>query len=153
MEFHIPYLALRTGSRQKDTRDPQDKNYELRASLEMPGPMKASSETLFCYEAQISFLLVGVDEWYWTAYCCTDTFFGSERPPSSYAGLGLDGPVGDPQVLSSHPIWNPRDYFLRVLSARISQATKEWAVIVAILQSRLESYVGKYCQDCAAVCS
>jgi hypothetical protein len=152
MEFQIPYLALRTGRRHEDKRDPQDPNYELRASVEMPAPIEGPSEPLFYYEAQISFLLVGVDEWYWTAYCCTDSFFGSEQSPSSYTALRLDGPAGG-TLLSSQPIWNPRDYFLRIFSARISQATKEWAVVVAILQSRLESYVGRNCQPCAAACS
>jgi hypothetical protein len=143
MEFHIPYLALRTGRKHEDKRFlPQDPMTELRAWTEMPEPIEGHSEPLFYYEAQTSCLLIGVDEWYWTAYCCTDTFFGSERTPISYADLGLDGPTGG-SLLSSQPAWNPRDYFLRVLSARMSQATKEWVVVVAILQSRLESYVGR----------
>jgi hypothetical protein len=139
MEFHIPYLALRTEKRKDKRVSPQDPAKELRACTELPGD---PTEHLFYYEAQISCLLIGVDEWYWTAYCCTDTFFGSEQPPSSYAELGLDAPTGG-SLLSSKPVWNPRDYFLRVLSARMSQATKEWAVVVAKLQSRLESYVGR----------
>jgi hypothetical protein len=53
--------------------------------------------------------------------------------------------------MSSQPVWNPRSYFLRALATRISQATKEWAVVVAVLQSRLESYVGRECQTCAVV--
>jgi hypothetical protein len=151
MEFHIPYLALRSGKRHEDKRDPHDPKYELRASVEMPAPIEGPSEPLFYYEAQTSFLLVGVDEWYWTAYCCTDTFFGSERSPSSYADLRLDGPAGGSPFMSSQPVWNPRSYFLRALATRISQATKEWAVVVAVLQSRLESYVGRECQTCAVV--
>lgn len=143
MEFHIPYLALRRGEdTPKDTRkSPQDPKGELRASTEMPEPIDGHSTPLCYYEAQVSCLIIGVDEWYWTAYCCTDSFFGSEKPPSSYVADKLDGPTGG-SVLSAEPAWNPRDYFLRVFSARISQATKEWAVVVATLQSRLESYVG-----------
>lgn len=95
------------------------------------------------YDAQISFLIVGTDEWFWTAYCCVDLYYGGNREsidtyhvsPSS-----LDAPSGGKRS-RQYPYWNPRDYFLEVLQRRIKQVTKEWSNVVTMLEERLESYV------------
>lgn len=94
----------------------------------------------FYFESQISFLLTGVDEWQWTAYCCVDTFFGSAKDPEWYMTKQLDGLSGVEQ-LANLPIWNPREYFLLVCSSRLSQVTMEWSNVVLKLQSRLDEYV------------
>ena len=95
-----------------------------------------SSADVFFYEAQISLLLVGVDEWLWTVYCCVDTFFGSERAPSNYEHNGQDAPSGGGRQ-TSYPVWSPRGYFLFVLSRRINQIAKEWRNIVSFVETEL----------------
>ncbi len=138
MELHVPYLALRKGERKIDVRSsPQHAKEGLRSS--MSATLEGPAEDLFYYESLISCLVIGVAEWFWTAYCCTDTF-GGDRTPTEYVDDDQDGPTGG-SALTTSPTWNPRTYFLLVLSCRIRQATKEWAVVVKALQSRLESYV------------
>lgn len=136
MEFHLPYMAVRDRSTtdHRKIRMP----YEMLKTLEMETSMTPNDS--FYYQAQISFLLTGVDEWHWTAYCCVDTFFGSERSPEWYISREFDGPPagGRAQFL---PLWNPREYFLFVLSRRLNQATKEWTNVVLRLESRLDEYV------------
>lgn len=93
------------------------------------------------HEAQISFLVAGIDEWYWTAYCCVDKYFGSEETIQSYLDKQLDAPIGGYGRLTEFPVWNPREYFLIVLSRRIRQVTREWSSLVVTLEERLQSYV------------
>ena len=92
------------------------------------------------YEAQISVVVTGIDEWFWTAYCCTDTYFGSEESVHYYHEHGLDAPTGG-EKSTDYPIWNPREYFLLVLSCRVKQTTKEWSNAIVALEKRLQYFV------------
>lgn len=136
MEFHLPYMAVRDRS----TTDPRKlrTSYEMLETLEME--TRQTHNDSFYYQAQISFLLTGVDEWHWTAYCCVDAFFGSERSPEWYFSREFDGPTAGGRT-QFQPLWNPRECFLSVLSRRLSQATKEWTNVVLKLESRLDEYV------------
>jgi len=139
MEFQLPYFALR-----QPLQPPvQDGRILFGKDLRNFKPMltsfaRGSSNALF-YEAQVSFLLVGVDEWYWTAYCCTDTFFGSERTPTWYKDDLRDGPTAIADV--DMPFWNPREYFLHVLSRRLGQVAAEWRNLIQRLEYCLEADV------------
>jgi hypothetical protein len=136
MEFHLPYMA----ARHKRYVDPRKlrTDYEMLETLEME-TTKTENDS-FYFQAQISFLLSGVDEWHWTAYCCVDTFFGSEKDPAWYVSRQFDGPPGGGRV-EFLPIWNPREYFLFVCARRLNQATKEWTNVILKLESRLDEYV------------
>jgi hypothetical protein len=136
MEFHLPYMALR----RERVADPRKlrMTYEMLETLEMEAG-RAPNDS-FYYQAQISFLVTGVDEWQWTAYCCVDRFFGSERNPDWYLNRQLDGlPAGGRAEF--FPIWDPREYFLFVCARRFSQVTKEWSNAILKLESRLDEYV------------
>ena len=133
MEFQLPYLALRTGRPVSDSR-------LLRQRHEMLKYNDSSGENMFYYEAQVAFLMTGYDEWHWTAYCCVDTFFGSEQTVTDYLRRQNDGPSGGAMELDRQ-IWNPRQYFLRVFSERLAQATREWRNITSALDDRLNSHV------------
>jgi hypothetical protein len=133
LEFHLPYLALRQAGSAADTRG-------LRETKRMPGTMDTVEPEILYHEAQVSFLLVGVDEWFWTVYCCVDTFFGSERDAQWYKEYGFDACSGAGRMINE-PVWNPREYFLIVLNRRLAQVAKEWTNAVSILEGRLASYV------------
>lgn len=108
---------------------------------------KVQHETpdIFYYEAQTSFLITGIDEWHWTAYCCADTFFDSERTPDWYSRNQDDGPIGGNRN-EFQPVWNPREYVLIVFSRRLSQVSREWKNITDVLNSRLNTYVSQSCR-------
>ncbi|KIX04584.1 uncharacterized protein Z518_05454 [Rhinocladiella mackenziei CBS 650.93] len=135
MEFHLPYYALRLGDQISDPRN-------LRRSYKMLAREDRESEQMFYYEAQISCLIIGVDDFYWTAYCCVDTFFGSETTPERYLTQNIDAPRGG--KLASSPDWDPRGYFLHVLSRRFMQVTAEWGNLVNELNARLDTYENAY---------
>lgn len=134
MEFHFPYYALREStSLLGDSRG-------LRRSNEFPGKGMSSRGKEYLCEAQISVLVTGLDEWFWTVYCCVDTYFGSEETIQYYHDEHLDAPSGG-ERFARYPVWNPRGYFLHILSRRFRQATKEWAIVVRALEDRLKFQV------------
>lgn len=133
MGFHLSYVALRDGGAYSDSRG-------IRQSYSMIKPLERVAAELVCHDAQISFLLVGVNERCWTAYCCVDTWFKSEQSAEAYVSRDQDGPTGGAGD-ASQPCWNPREYFLLVLSQRISQISREWRNVFTVFMTRLDSYV------------
>ena len=133
--FHLSYVALREGCVLSDPRG-------VRQSYSMIRPLGDSNDVdeLFYYDAQISFLITGTNESQWTAYCIVDTYMGSEQNTEAYFQQHLDGPSGG-AIDESQPCWNPREYFLLVLSQRIRQTTREWANVISALMERLDAYV------------
>lgn len=142
LEFHLPYYALREGVTTSDSRILHGKR--LRTSTSLPLGRKKLTEALTYHKAKISCLITGVDDFLWTSYCFVDTYFGSEHMKSVYLkslnGKGLDPATGGAMNLD-HPFWNPRDYWLTILSQRIDQATMEWRNLLLTFDQRLEHYV------------
>ena len=87
-------------------------------------------------------LVTGFDEWFWTAYCCAETYFGSEESIQYYTDNQLDALTGGEKSML-YPVWNPREYFLSILSRRLKQVTKEWSNVVETLQDRLRLHVSE----------
>ncbi|KAL9040715.1 MAG: hypothetical protein Q9214_004374 [Letrouitia sp. 1 TL-2023] len=133
MEFHLPYYALRQSQHQQI--DPRG----LRRSGRFIPKRSTQGLQDWFYEAQISILVTGIDEWFWTAYCFVDTYFGSEETVENYYDRGLDALTGGQKSLH-YPVWNPRGYFLQLLSFRLEQATKEWSNVVDALDDRLQHH-------------
>ena len=131
LEFHLSYYALRSHTcKVQDSR-------ELRRS----GPLfPDSNPNEFLHEAQISFVIIGLDEWVWTAYCLTETYFGSEESIEYYYRRGYDAPSGGAKPMH-YPIWNPREYFLFILASRIRQSRQEWFNAVRTLEARIQYHV------------
>jgi hypothetical protein len=134
LEFHLPYFALREGPPIPDER-------RLRAHKLLPLARPKEKEAYF-YEAQTSFMIMGIDERLYTAICSVDTFFGGEQHRDSYVdpAIPLDAPSGGSLWLQ-FPDWNPRQYWLAVQSYRLSQVTKEWTELIDCFIERLEYYV------------
>jgi hypothetical protein len=144
LEMHIPFYALRTGERRSDDRNIRGEASQL--PLDEKGNPPTTDTKEYYYEGVASVGVVGIDEWVWTGYCCIDTYFGKEEdwskyPDSSPGGkAATDGPSGG-TILQGLPAWNPRQYFLWVLSRRMIQATTEWSALIATFAERLDIYV------------
>lgn len=137
MEFQLAYYALRR-TEYKD-------RGKLRNATKMLSPLRGNEDEepeAFFYEAQISFLLLGIDEWFWTAYCCTDTFLNPNLSIQWNQERGIDGPSA--LVFKDQPFWNAREYFLLVLSRRLAQAAMEWRNLINVFESRLAIDVRNY---------
>jgi hypothetical protein len=140
MEFHLPFCALRKNNNSKDTRN-------LRHGRPMLARYGAPADSLngqpYYYDGQISFLITGVDEWYWTAYFCVDTFSDDPETAEMYKDWKMDGPSAGTSE-ENWPKWNPREYYLMVLSQRCKQITREWEIVVYELNVVLDEYVRKF---------
>ncbi|KAL2872393.1 uncharacterized protein BJX67DRAFT_376215 [Aspergillus lucknowensis] len=128
LEFHLPHYALRKDADQlKDSR-----------RLRKHRLFRLSGEEAI-YEAQLSLVVYGVDDFFWAAYFCEDTYFRASNPITEYLQDGDDGPSSGVRR-SRFPIWDPRYYFLSILVVRMGQITMEWTVIMEVITSRLDEH-------------
>lgn len=131
--FHLSYVVLRIGKTHADAR-------QIRQSYSMIKSLDGVFDDLFYHDAQTSVLVTGTGDWHWNAYCFIDTFFGSEQSAEEYCAQQLDGPSGGARH-ENHPCWDPRKYFLLVLSQRFRQTSREWGNFFTVLMDRLDAYV------------
>lgn len=132
MECHLPYYALRSES---------DSNEDFRLLRRRGLFSRTQDETpLYLHQAMISVIVFGLDEWLWTAICCVETYFKSGENVKIYHNDGLDGPTGSGHFVST-PVWNPREYFLKVVSRRVKQVMSEWRHVITGLEDRLGPHV------------
>ena len=74
LEFRLPYYALRRSRHRENVL--QD-THGLRRTCEFISGLFGPDYREYLCEAQISVVLTGVDEWFWTAYCLAEAYFGS----------------------------------------------------------------------------
>ncbi|KAL4982547.1 hypothetical protein BDW68DRAFT_182436 [Aspergillus falconensis] len=136
-EFHIPYFALRRAA--PGVSFPPSHVNRRKGKFQASFSVCAGDEKEFFHEAQISVLLVGIDEWVWTLYCLVETHFSATGPEDvgTYVQSGRDAPSGEGANYSM-PIWNPREYFLLILSRRMSEVKFEWSNLVQTLETRVK---------------
>ncbi|KAF9883927.1 hypothetical protein FE257_002670 [Aspergillus nanangensis] len=133
LEFHIPYFALRTDKEsRRDERGLRKCRY-----IQAPGGSRRHQECI--YEAQISLMVFGMGEFFWTAYCFVDTYYSRQESTGSYLRKKSDAPSGG-YLKQESPIWDPRYYFLTVLSIRLSQVSLEWTALVQTLEENLDPH-------------
>ena len=152
LAFHLPYYVWR-GSQKACEDHRRDTNASpLRQSQDVSFlNWKSSGSPGFLYEAQISFVVAGSDEWRWVAYCFVDTYFDTAEEAKetvlSYHedSLVAEGMRADPLTFgvanADDPIQNPKKYFLRVFQIRINQVKREWQNVVAKVQQSIREYV------------
>ncbi len=153
LEFHLPYYAWRPMEfMAEDSRERADGSPLRRSEEVMYLPMQFhTSPSLkglpeYIYESQISIMVNGVDDWVWTAYCFVDVYFkgsGHTEEVEYYSNDARD--KMDPHSCGKHaadrPVWDPRKYFLRALSARMEQVREEWDNSVSLLMYQINPYV------------
>jgi hypothetical protein len=136
-------------------KDPRDRGVgiPLRRSeevmyLPIQGHGSLPSENLpeYIYESQISVMVSGIDDWVWTAYCFVDVYFKGNKHTETVEHYSSDAINRmDPHSCGKHaadrPVWDPRKYFLRSLSARMEQAREEWDNSVSLLMYQIDPYV------------
>lgn len=98
----------------------------------------------YVYEAQISVMLTGIDDWVWTAYCFADVYFKGEEHTETVEHYSNQQIKLDPHSCgrpANPPVWNPREYYLRAFSCRVEQVKQEWSNSVSQLIQQTEPYV------------
>lgn len=90
-------------------------------------------------------MVTGIDEWFWTGYGFVDTYYHSEGSGESAEIFGNDPNQMDPLLCGRHElsraIWDPREYFLRVLLCRMEQVKEEWTNVVSRLLQEIKPHV------------
>ncbi|KAJ8207129.1 hypothetical protein LV164_004590 [Aspergillus fumigatus] len=131
LQFHLPYYALRPD--QPDLRD--SRGLRKHRYFRPPGEEKQDR----IYEAQVSLVVFGVDDFFWAAYFCEDTYFSDQDLVATCLQDEVDGPsLG--RRMHKFPIWDPRYYFLSILATRTGQITLEWTVLVQSLENVLDRH-------------
>jgi len=114
---------------------------------------KSCGSSSFLYEAQISCVVAGSDEWRWVAYCFVDTYFDVEEAKETVVSyhedsLSDEGMRVDPfthgVTNADKPIQNPGEYFLMVLRIRIDQVKREWQQVVEKVYQSFREYEQVY---------
>jgi hypothetical protein len=95
------------------------------------------------HEAQISFVICGADNTRWVVYAFVDTDSDDEELEDeilSYREFHAD-PLSDGELDANCPIWDPREYFLRIVEIRMVQVLKEWKYLARTVERSIRKYV------------
>jgi hypothetical protein len=145
LRFHFPVFALRECA---TARDHEIELFSRSMDLSFLRPKRNWK----IYETQLSFLICGHDNSRWIAYEFDDTNIDSEdikekifpcegmhRNPMAWHGqgdvFGLD---------ANYPMWDPREFYLRIFLSRIAQASKEWDSVVKAVEDSIEAGIEVY---------
>jgi hypothetical protein len=117
----LPFYAWRSSEKAHEDERRDANARPLRQSRDVSFlDWDSSGSSSFLYEAQISCVIAGMDEWRWVAYCFVDTFFESDEAKETVESYYEDsqieeGMLTDPLTLgekdANRPTQNPRDYF------------------------------------------
>ncbi|KAE9366670.1 hypothetical protein N431DRAFT_495096 [Stipitochalara longipes BDJ] len=142
-----PMRAMLNDSRELADGSPIRRSEEV---MHLPNEGHASPKSRdmpeYIYESQISVMVSGIDDWIWTAYCFVDVYFKESIHTeqveyySSHADDRMD-PHSCGKYAADRPVWDPRKYFLRALSARMEQIREEWDNSVSLLMYQIDPYV------------
>ncbi|KAJ5711067.1 tumor suppressor protein LOH1CR12 [Penicillium malachiteum] len=135
LEFHLPHYALR-----RDDHQLQDSRRIRKHRL-----FRLSGQDAI-YDVQLSLIVYGVDDFFWTACFCEDVYFRASNPINGYLQDEVDGPSSGLRM-TRFPIWDPRYYFLSILVIRMSQITMEWAVLMEVITGHLDKHDDIFLED------
>jgi hypothetical protein len=159
LDLHIPFFLLRKSpppppdeSVGKVNTQPRRRWTDLSfLTIDTPdSPDKEPKEVWGMYEAQISCVVTGSDDFEWVGYGFFDTEIDgdldepslNEPPPDEpfKDSLNFD-PISDRVLDANIPISRPRDYWLKVFEIRIEQARKEWDYVIYKVELSVNKYV------------
>ncbi|KAF2252341.1 hypothetical protein BU26DRAFT_255701 [Trematosphaeria pertusa] len=140
---------------------------EMRSSIARSIRKRGSTDLSFLdmgsyelYEMHFSLTIVGRDESRWDAYAF------EHREPDDEFGQTIDELAEDPDIMmedpvigsveeescdANHPIWSPRNYYIRVTEMRSKQVLKEWTHLIRKLERTIKIRHhphALFCQSC-----
>jgi hypothetical protein len=101
------------------------------------------------YQAQVSFLIAGIDNSSYIGYCFVDTYHNGRDNDESVSNYDTTTPseafIMDPasggNLPATPPLWKPRLYFLRILEFRIEMVRDEWVNVVSMIEEKMYPFV------------
>jgi hypothetical protein len=101
-----------------------------------------STQSQFCiHESQFSLLICGTDHTRWTAYAFIDPHLDADPEETGYDGeddVAVDPIANDKErqiIDANRPIWDPREYYLKIVDMRTTRVLNEWTRIVRKVKS------------------
>lgn len=146
LELHLPLFLLRSSrppesdikvnsKPRRQWTDLSFLNFDTpKLQLQMPG------EVWGMYEAEISYVVTGSDDSRWIGYAFMDTGLDDLLTELSEDALSFDW-VAAGEIDAKHPLWRPRDHWVRVFDIRIEQVRKEWDYLIYKLEPAVNQYV------------
>ena len=98
------------------------------------------------HEAQISLAICGSDDSRWVAYAFVDTEFAGVSRDEYEDNFEInEDPIASDsrgrEVEADSPIWDPREYFLRIVDIRMKQVLGEWTYLIRVVERSVKGYV------------
>ncbi|KAK0736471.1 hypothetical protein B0T21DRAFT_367008 [Apiosordaria backusii] len=147
ISFHLPFFAWRRGNKVLTDARLGGEGRPLRSSKNVTFLCSPTEKgEAYIYEAQISCMIVGVDNRHWTAYGIFDTYHDggeSKHDVQVYEPMEdeiPEDPLTGGRYASDRPIWMAREYFLRVLLCCIAEVKAEWQTTGSNLLRPLKPY-------------
>jgi hypothetical protein len=132
LRFHMPFYALRKCQQTSSVGE----------EVEFPKPhrdwrdISFMDESMGIHESHMAFTVCGVADRRWTAYAFTDNDYDEDRQISEhecdYECVFADqiATNGARIIDANRPIWDPREYYLTVVSGKVNQIVGEWAKLI-----------------------
>lgn len=150
LELHLPYYALleeRPSKAMKSTILPRWTDLSF-LRTETAGSQHRKTYDIM-HSAHFSLVIHGQNNARWLAYSFENKHFDERfEDDVQYDCYSYDGPmihedpiVSDGTVDANLPIWDPREYFLRVFKARMSQIVRYWELLVWYIEPIIICYV------------
>ncbi|KAL2017772.1 hypothetical protein VTK56DRAFT_1690 [Thermocarpiscus australiensis] len=147
LAFHLPFFAWRQSNKTALGTRLGGNRRRLRNSrnLGFLGRANGMAQT-YIHEAQISCMIVGVDNRHWTAYGFFDTHHDggeSKHDVQSYQsaeGARMMDPLTGGRHALDNPIWTAREYFLLLVESCIQEVKEEWQNVEQHLLKVFRSY-------------
>lgn len=168
----MPYFALRKlpnpdESGQRIPPSKPSRNWIDLSFLQLHVPDAGDDYIYGVFDAQITLVICGSDNFRWVAYAFDDTYFGndaedmengeddddtsSETEGDNYLEAELDpyktfqgDPIASPSndgLDANKPLWDPREYFLTICNFRMAVIRNEWQNIVRALERSIKGGV------------
>jgi len=151
LEFHLPFYAWRrseyaiTDLRRKFNGRPLRRCRSLAFLNRLSAELTMFDIDGYIYEAQISCLVTGIDNYSWIGYAFVDTYFKGPDNNECVEYYDTTAKGMDPLTMgrydANRPVWTPREYFVRVLQCRMDQVRQEWNNTVSGLLQGIEPHV------------
>ncbi|KAI8632742.1 hypothetical protein F5Y19DRAFT_418791 [Xylariaceae sp. FL1651] len=129
IQFHLPFYVFRRSPVPRI--DPRG----LRQATDVSFLFQFDQgEKTYIYESKVSCAISGFDEYQWVAYLFTDHYYEKLNPLAPVESEGHEDIIGDPLTANREnfcqAVNKPREYFLKVLQARILKIKEEWSTLI-----------------------
>lgn len=152
LEFHLNYFTFGTApaANEADHRAAaSNPKWTDLSFLEIETPKAPEGRNHGIFEAHFTLVICGSHEGQWNAYAFDDNEFEGEdlcEKLSACEGFHPDPiasclPSSDNDTDANLPIWNPREYFLKVVANRTAAASEAWDSLIRATARSIKKHV------------